>query len=133
MQAKEFKTMVLGPRCGKTMFINHLVRTRWGDSPLTTVGVQVTPYDVTWEDERYRLNLWEVGSKYQGLGKDYGRDMDLAIIFMDNTNDHETYERWIPRDVPTIFVKNYRKGEHQRVVEKIWSAIAKNKYVVSKL
>ena len=82
MQAKEFKVMVLGPRCGKTTFIRQ-VQGKPQRNTSHTVGANVTPYDFSWSGEKYRVNFWEVGSKYPGLGKQYGTGMDLAVIFID--------------------------------------------------
>ena len=96
MQTKELKTMVLGPRCGKSTFITSLS----GSNPntftingniitmsTTTLGADVTPYDLYVNpDTKIRLNLWEVGSEFQGLGKDYCTDAKLAIIFKITTS-----------------------------------------------
>ena len=38
-------------------------------------------------DTKIRLNLWEVGSSYKGLGKDYCSDAKIAIIFKDILNE----------------------------------------------
>ncbi len=129
MQAKEYKIMVLGPRCGKTTFIKSLLNVSTSSTFPTTIGAQVTPYDMgTFNNEKYRLNLWEVGSKIQGLGKDYCVGVDVAIIFTDGSN--EKYEEWVP-GVPKIYVSDGYKVED--ILQKLWTIVTKNKYIISKL
>lgn len=122
--------MVLGPRCGKTIFIKSLLNVSTSCTFPTTMGVEVTPYDMgTFENEKYRLNLWEVGSKFQGLGKDYCNGVDVAIIFTDGSN--EKYEEWVP-GTPKIYVSS--NGYHvEDILQQLWTIVTKNKYIISKL
>ena len=112
MQSKEFKVMVLGPRCGKTTFIRQ-VQGKPQRNTSHTVGVHVTPYDFSLGGGKYRLHFWEVGSKYPGLGKQYGIGMDLAIIF----GDSRCYDKWVPASVPCIYVYQYKLSDTQRILQ----------------
>jgi hypothetical protein len=134
MQANEYKVMVLGPRCGKTSFIRGLfgVRKKHGGFP-TTMGASVTPYIIGNEmKETHRINFWEVGSTYKGLGKDYCTGMDMAIIFKDNEGRCKEYEQWIPPDTPIIYVSD-NDNNTGRVVDEIRKILCKKMTVVSKL
>ena len=133
MQTKELKTMVLGPRCGKSTFITSLS----GSNPntftingniitmsTTTLGADVTPYDIHINcGTKIRLNLWEVGSEFQGLGKDYCTDAKLAIIFKNDTNNHLEYEEWIPEDLPRVYVENYDTRYNNSILDRICGEI----------
>lgn len=116
MQAKEFKVMVLGPRCGKTTFIRQ-VQGKPPRHTSRTTGASVTPYDFCLGGGRYRLNFWEVGSKYPGLGKQYGTGMDLAIIFVDGSGDRLCYDKWVPASVPCVYVHRYKLSDTQRILQ----------------
>ena len=129
MQTKELKTMVLGPRCGKSTFIKSLS----GSDPntfningntitisTTTLGTDVTPHDLYVNpDTKIRLNFWEVGSEFQGMGKDYCTNAKLAIIFKDDTDNHLEYEDWIPQELPRVYVENYHITYNQNILERI--------------
>ena len=133
MQTKEIKTMVLGPRCGKSTFIKSLTGTNpntftINGNPMTisttTLGADVTPYDIYINsDTKVRLDLWEVGSEFQGMGKDYCINAKLAVIFKNNSNDHAEFEDWIPRDLPRIYVENYHITYNQDILERICGEI----------
>lgn len=129
MQAKEFKTVVVGPRIGKTKWIKSLFNSNCPTGFSTTVGVQVTPYEMgsfekNGKSQIYRLNLWEVGSQYQGLGKGYCEDADIAIIFMDSEEEYKQYEKWVP-DIPKIYVN---EDIVQNIIQEIWQIILCKKY-----
>lgn len=133
MQTKELKTMVLGPRCGKSTFIKSLTGTNPNTFTVngnqitistTTLGADVTPYDLCINpDTKVRLNLWEVGSEFQGMGKDYCIDAKLAVIFKNNSNEHAEFEEWIPRDLPRVYVENYHIIYNQNILERICGEI----------
>tara|TARA_E500000331_G_scaffold319258_1_gene331815 strand:+ start:555 stop:977 length:423 start_codon:yes stop_codon:yes gene_type:complete len=133
MQTKELKTMVLGPRCGKSTFIKSLS----GSDPntftingntitmsTTTLGSDVTPYDIYVNpDKKIRLNLWEVGSEIQGMGKDYCIDAKFAIIFKNDSNEHIEFEEWIPQELPRVYVENYHITYNQNIIDRICEKI----------
>ena len=135
MQANEYKIMVLGPRCGKTSFIKGLfgVRNKHGGFP-TTLGASVTSYDLGKElKDTYRINFWEVGSKYKGLGKEYCKGMDMAMIFQDSgKTKYKEYEEWIPPDTPIIHVSP-ENDSSDGVVNEIWKVLYKDMVNVCKL
>lgn len=133
MQTKELKTMVLGPRCGKSTFIKSLsgidpnifnVNGHIITMSTTTLGVDVTPYDIYVNpDKKIRLNFWEVGSEIQGMGKDYCIDAKFAIIFKNDSNEHIEFEEWIPQDLPRIYVENYHITYNQNIIDRICEKI----------
>ena len=58
MQTKELKIMILGPRCGKSTFINNI--TNSNNNLLnsnTTLGVDVTILDLYTNNGKRRLNF----------------------------------------------------------------------------
>lgn len=129
MQTKEIKTMVLGPRCGKSTFITSLsgidhnrivINDQIIEMYSTTLGAEVVPYDLYINpDNKIRLNLWEVGSHYQGLGKDYCTGAKLAIIFKNNTDEHLEFEEWIPKYIPRVYVENYDTANNNIIIKNI--------------
>ena len=129
MQTKEIKTMVLGPRCGKSTFLKSItgidhnrivVNGQVIEMESTTLGVEVVPYDLFINpNNKVRLNLWEVGSQYQGLGKDYCIDAKLAIIFKNNSDEHLQFEEWIPENIPRVYVENYDTVDNNNIIENI--------------
>ena len=134
MQAKELKTVVLGPRIGKTKWIKSLFNSNCQTAYSTTVGVQVTPYEMgslekDGTSQIYRLNLWEVGSQYRGLGKEYCKDVDIAIIFMDSEEKYKEYEKWVS-NIPKVYVNDILV---QNIIQEIWQIILCNKKYKSNL
>ena len=133
MQTKELKTMVLGPRCGKSTFIKSLsgtdpnIFTVCGHAltmSTTTLGADVTPYDIYVNpDEKIRLNFWEVGSEIQGMGKGYCIDAKFAIIFKNDSNEHIEFEEWIPKELPRVYVENYHITYNQNIIDRICGEI----------
>tara|TARA_X000000950_G_C13903620_1_gene655888 strand:- start:157 stop:576 length:420 start_codon:yes stop_codon:yes gene_type:complete len=129
MQTKEIKTMVLGPRCGKSTFLKSItgidhnrivINGQVVEMESTTLGADVVPYDLCINpDIKVRLNLWEVGSYFQGLGKEYCTGAKLAIIFKNNTNEHLEFEEWIPEHIPRVYVENYDTINDNNIIENI--------------
>ena len=74
-------------------------------------------------DTKIRLNLWEVGSSYKGLGKDYCNDAKIAIIFKDILNDYLEYEEWIPEDLPKVYVEHYKLNDNKDILDKVCEEI----------
>jgi hypothetical protein len=133
MQTKELKTMVLGPRCGKSTFIKSLSGTDPNTFTIngniitmstTTLGSDVTPYELYVNpDTKIRLNFWEVGSEIQGMGQGYCGDAKFAIIFKNDSNEHIEFEEWIPQDLPRIYVENYHITYNQNIIDRICGEI----------
>ena len=129
MQTKEIKTMVLGPRCGKSTFLKSItgidhnrivINGQVVEMESTTLGADVVPYDLYINpNTKVRLILWEVGSHFQGLGKDYCTGAKLAIIFKNNTNKHLEFEEWIPEHIPRVYVENYDTVNDNNIIENI--------------
>ena len=129
MQTKEIKTMVLGPRCGKSTFLKSItgiehnrivINGQVVEMESTTLGVDVVPYDLYINPStKVRLNLWEVGSHFQGLGKEYCTGAKLAIIFKNNSDEHLEFEEWIPENIPRVYVENYDTVDNNNIIENI--------------
>ena len=129
MQTKEIKTMVLGPRCGKSTFLKSItgidhnrivINGQIVEMESTTLGADVVPYDLCINPStKVRLNLWEVGSHFQGLGKEYCTGAKLAIIFKNNTDEHLEFEDWIPENIPRVYVENYDTINDNNIIENI--------------
>ena len=129
MQTKEIKTMVLGPRCGKSTFLKSItgiehnrivINGQVVEMESTTLGVDVVPYDLYINPStKVRLNLWEVGSHFQGLGKEYCTGAKLAIIFKNNSDEHLEFEEWIPENIPRVYVENYDTNNNNNIIENI--------------
>ena len=129
MQTKEIKTMVLGPRCGKSTFLKSItgidhnrivVNGQIVEMESTTLGVDVVPYDLYINPStKVRLILWEVGSHFQGLGKEYCTGAKLAIIFKNNSDEHLEFEEWIPENIPRVYVENYETDDNNNIIENI--------------
>jgi hypothetical protein len=82
--------------------------------------VDVSPYDYTHENNKFRLNLWDCAgdNRYLGQGKNYILDSDLVMIFGDNKKE---FEKWITNNTPTIYVNS--QEEIKITMDKIISAL----------
>ena len=124
MQTKELKVMVLGPRCGKSTFINNICNlNNYFDSK--TLGCSVNCFYIFTNVGKRRLNLWEVGSEYQGLKKDYCKNVDFAIIFRRN-NEHLEFENWLENNVPRVYVDNYNTSQDINIINDITDLVVNN-------
>jgi hypothetical protein len=124
MQTKELKVMVLGPRCGKSTFINNICNLN-NDFDSKTLGCSVNCFDIFTNVGKRRLNLWEVGSEYQGLKKDYCKNVDFAIIFRRN-NEHLEFENWLENNVPRVYVDNYNTSQDINIINDITDLVVNN-------
>mgnify|MGYP001182990459 CR=1 FL=1 len=108
MQAKEFKVGLIGPsKSRKTAFVNALLfGTNINTNYPPTLGVEVYNFDFKYNNNKYRLNLWDCAGNenYQGLGKDYLKDSDLIVIFKHLSIPHNTYYDWIPKNTSHLCV-----------------------------
>jgi len=109
MQAREFKVSLIGETgSGKTAFIEKL---KYGQPIMHyggrkyTLGVDVSPYDYTYENNKFRLNLWDCAgdNRYLGLAKNYISNSDLVMIFGNNKAE---FENWITDNTPKIYVNS---------------------------
>tara|TARA_B100001287_G_scaffold276248_1_gene286388 strand:- start:47 stop:427 length:381 start_codon:yes stop_codon:yes gene_type:complete len=107
MQAREFKVSLIGESgSGKTAFIERL---KYGEPIMHhggrkyTLGVEVTPYSYSYENNTIRLNLWDCAGdeRFRGLGKDYLINSDLVIIFGNNVSE---FENWVPENTRKIYI-----------------------------
>jgi hypothetical protein len=118
MQTKDLKIMVLGPRSGKSTFIRNICNL--DNNYNTTIGVDVTPFDIHTNIGKKRLNFWEVGSEIKGLKDKYCIGSNLAIIFTKtNNNQHLEYENWLCNDIPKIYVNDYNINQNDNIIQNI--------------
>ena len=124
MQATEFKVSLIGNSgSGKTAFVEKL---NFGhpiihnDGRKYTLGVDISSYDYIYENNKFRLNLWDCAgdSRYLGLGKKYILNSDLVMVFGDNK---EEFDNWIDNNTPTIYVNS--QEELNLIMNKIISAL----------
>lgn len=125
MQTKELKAVVLGPSCGKTSFIKSINNIEYNYIN-TTLGCEVTPYNIYTNNWKRRINFWEVGSIYQGLKDKYCVDTDFAIIFKNNSDDYLEFINWLPNNIPIIYVENYSILDNDNIIQNIKNTIVEN-------
>jgi len=124
MQATEFKVSLIGESgSGKSAFVEKLIFGHpiiHSDGRKYTLGVDVSPYDYTYENNKFRLNLWDCAgdNRYLGLGKNYISESALVMIF---GNNKEEFESWITNNTPTIYVNSHE--ELNVIMNKIISAL----------
>ena len=87
---------------------------------MPTCGCYIQPYEVGYIGRRrYRLNMYEVGSQYPGLGPGYCTGAALAIIFSRCHNDTSRYKAWLPPNVPCIHVPNYTVENTSNILSRV--------------
>ena len=122
MQTKELKIMVLGPRSGKSTFINSICNL--DNNFNTTIGVNVEPFDIHTNIGKRRLIFWEIGSEIKGLKDKYCIGSNLAIIFTKtNNNQHIEYESWLCNHIPKIYVNDYNIYQNDNIIQNIKNVI----------
>ena len=113
MQALEFKVSLIGNTLsGKTSFIERLLYGQAKSRPIgsrETLGVNVTPFDYRYGNNRYRINFWDCAgdNRYIGLGRDYIKNSDLIAVF--SSGDaiiDQSFIEWIPQGIPYITVSS---------------------------
>lgn len=109
MQATEFKVSLIGESgSGKSAFVEKLLLGQsiiHDEGRKYTLGVDVSLYDYTYENSKFRLNLWDCAgdNRYLGLAKNYISNSDLVMIF---GNNKEEFENWITDNTPKIYVNS---------------------------
>jgi GTPase SAR1 family protein len=129
-QANEIKVGLIGyPKTGKTKFIEKLL---YGDSSVNkpykpTLGVDVKPYDITYMNVKYRINLWDCAGnpRYIGLGKDYIQDAEHVFIFKDETHDNTVYEGWLSENTNFSYVDMNVENPIANIISDIKNKIIK--------
>ncbi len=112
-QLPEIKVMVVGPSSGKTSWINNMSGNESNFTPVT-LGAEVTPIEIYVTGKKVRLHIWEVGSRYSGLGKDYCIGARLAIVFKKTGENHEIFENWVT-NLPKMYVENYDASQNESI------------------
>jgi GTPase SAR1 family protein len=125
LQTPDLKVMVVGPRAGKTTWLNSVGQFRTRRQSTETLGVEITVVESRVHNRKVRLNMWEIGSKYSGLREKYCNGAHLGIIFKDDSNAHELYDAWIP-NVPKIYVKNYTADQNETIMQALAALITTN-------
>ena len=123
MQTKDLKVMVLGPKSGKSQFIKSLTNTNHLFQK--TLGCDVSTIDIFTNNDKRRINFWEIGSEVQGLKQDYCINSDFAIIFKkSNNNKHEEFENWLSNEIPRIYVSDYDITQNESIIQNIKNLIS---------
>lgn len=106
MQAIEYKIALIGhSNTGKTSFVKNLLYGLYNDMK-PTLGVDVYPYDITYNEKKYRINFWDCAGneEYMGLGKDYVTSSNMVLIFKSNNFNNEVFQSWIPTNTPYEYI-----------------------------
>ena len=118
MQVPEYKTLFIGPSgIGKTSFLTKLFYNRNDINTLNipnTLGVDVKPVTLHRYDRKLRLNVWDCAGnqKYKGLGKEYYKEANIAVIFKnDNINITDISREILEMcgNIPVLILNNFNK------------------------
>ena len=83
-----------------------------------TLGVEVTPLDLHGNNGRIRLNIWDCGGDFKGLGEKYYIDAYGAIIFKKSTNNnHLSFEYGVPEAAKRIYITDFDMQNPEYTVE----------------
>ena len=110
MQTPEYKVVIIGEtEVCKTTFMKRLVYNLHHLFIVRrTLGVEVMPLDLHGNNGRIRLNLWDCGGEFKGLGEKYYIDTYGAIIFRKSENDnHLVFENGLPDDVKKFYITDF--------------------------
>ena len=120
MQTPEYKVVIIGETdIGKTTFIKRLVYNMDNLYVIKkTLGVEVTPLDLHGNNGRIRLNIWDCGGDFKGLGEKYYIDAYGAIIFKKSTNsNHLSFEYGVPEAAKRIYITDFNMQNPEYTVE----------------
>ena len=118
MQVPEYKTLFIGPSgIGKTSFLTKLFYNRNDINTLNipnTLGADVKPVNLFQNNRKLRLNVWDCAGnqKYKGLGKEYYKEANIAVIFKnDNTNITDISREILEMcgNIPVLILNNFNK------------------------
>ena len=124
-QAPELKVMVVGPKAGKTTWLDSVGQFRTRRQSIATLGAEITVVEIRALGRKVRLNMWEIGSQYPGLREKYCIGADAGVVFKDNSDAHEMYNAWIP-DIPKMYVENYTEDQNDAIVQELAALISEN-------
>ena len=119
MQTPEYKIVVIGETdIGKSTFIKRLVYDL--EKLYTTektLGVDVMCLDLYGNNGKIRLNIWDCGGKYTGLGEKYYIDAYGAIIFKNGTNNnHLRFEYGVPETSKKFYMDSFNMENPEHTV-----------------
>ena len=130
IQAKEIKVGLIGPsKSRKTAFVNALLfGTNINTNYPSTLGVSVHPFDFKYNNNKYRLNLWDCSGNenYQGLNKDYIKDCDIIIIFKHLNLSSDEYRVWVPNDTYCLYADMWVENAVSKTLNDIKDIIINN-------
>ena len=106
MQAIEYKIALIGhSNTGKTSFVKNLL---YGlcNNMKPTIGVDVYPYDIKYNEKKYRLNFWDCpgNQEYWGSEKDYITDCNMIFIFKSHNKNNDVFQKLIPTNIPYEYI-----------------------------
>ena len=119
MQTPEYKIVVIGETdIGKSTFIKRLVyNLERLYTTEKTLGVDVMCLDLHGNNGRIRLNMWDCGGKYRGLGEKYYIDAYGAIIFKNGSNNnHLAFEYGLPETSKKFYIDDFNMGNPEHTV-----------------
>ena len=109
MQTPEYKVVVIGDtEIGKSTFVKRLYYNLNNlFTTINTLGVDVLPVELHGNMGKIRLNMWDCGGHYRGLGV-YYTGLNGAIIFKKSTNNnHLQFENTLPDSVKKFYITDY--------------------------
>lgn len=112
-----YKCVLLGDsQCGKTTFVMKVLNGEYIEKYVPTLGVEVHPITIKTSSGPVRFNVWDTAGQeqYAGLGEEYYRGADCAIIMYDVTDESSCLhiEDWdkkilkVRPDIPIVLVGN---------------------------
>ena len=115
MQVPEYKIVLIGDtNTGKTTFLNKLVGNN--KNAVQTLGVDVTPFDLHFNNDKIRINFWDCAGdqKFRGLGDGYYIGANGAIIFTDNGGLFRQFEKDLNKidpNTPKLFINGFNTND----------------------
>lgn len=128
MQVKEFKVSLIGhSQTRKTTFLRNLLYGNQTNINLPkTLGVEVKPFEFHYNNTKYRLNIWDCGGEYMGLGKEYLKNSHLVVIFKHLTKQSDEFKEWVPNFCPYICVDMWKENAVINTLQNIRNTLINN-------
>ena len=121
MQAINYKIALVGhTKTGKTSFIKNLLHGFYNNIK-PTLGVDVYPYDIRYNNVKYRLHFWDCAGdeRYLGLGNKYLLGSDMVLIFKDINKNNNIFEKWVPENTSYNYISYENENSIMPILELI--------------